>query len=74
MPYITSVERRAELRTRQSSIIDALEVRFGLVPDKITDQVAQLHDEEQLQALFKDAILVESVDAFQKLLDENVSV
>lgn len=73
MPYVTSVERRAALRTKQSSIIDALEVRFGPVPDEITDQVAQLHDAEQLQALFKDAILVESVDAFQKLLNENVS-
>ncbi|WP_299492116.1 transposase [Acaryochloris sp. IP29b_bin.137] len=73
MPYVTSVERRAALRTKQSSIIDALEVRFGAVPDEITDQVAQLHDAEQLQALFKDAILIESIDAFQKLLDENVS-
>lgn len=73
MSYVTSVERRAALKTRQASIIDALEVRFGAIPEEITDQVAQMCDPGQLQALFKEAILVESVSAFQQLLDESAS-
>lgn len=71
MPYVTSVERRAVLKAKQASIVDALEVRFGTIPKKITDQVAQLRDSDQLQVLFREAILVESVDAFQKLLNES---
>lgn len=78
MPYVTSVERRAILRTtlktRQDSITDALEVRFGAIPEAVVEQVTQLNDTDQLQALFKQAILVESIDAFQKLLNESSSV
>lgn len=77
MPYVTSVERRATLqatlKTRQDSIIDALEVRFGPLPEPVMEQVTQLNDADQLQALFKQAILVDSLGAFQQLLDENSS-
>jgi hypothetical protein len=77
MPYVTSVERRATLqatlKTRQDSIIDALEVRFGSLPEAVVNQVIQLNDVDQLQALFKQAILVDSIDAFQQLLDESSS-
>jgi hypothetical protein len=75
MPYVTSVERRATLRatlkTWQDCIIDALGIRFGLLPKAVVDQVTQLNDVDRLQALFKKAVLVDSIDTFQKLLDQS---
>ena len=74
MPYVSRFERRTTLKTRQDDIIDALEVRFGAIPEAIKNQVATLQDSDQVQALFKKAILVESIEDFQSLLNEIPSV
>jgi hypothetical protein len=71
MPYVTSVERHAIQRTTRASIIEVLEVRFGAVPEAIQAQINQIQDQELLQTLLRSAVLIESVEAFQRMLSES---
>jgi hypothetical protein len=84
MPYITSIERlgreegrqegRQEGRregailTRQHAVLDALEIRFGEVPDEVRERIEAIQDEPGLRALLKSAIQTGSIDEFIRTL------
>jgi hypothetical protein len=72
MPYVTSVERHAIQKATRASIIEVLEVRFGTISEAIQVQINQIQDQELLQTLLRSAVLIESAEAFQELLNENL--
>jgi hypothetical protein len=84
MPYITSVERlgREEglrqglqqgLRGLQQMVIEALDERFGAIPDPISDTIHQIQDPDQLRLLLRQAIRSVSLDEFQQALNDGDS-
>jgi hypothetical protein len=72
MPYVTSVERKAIRNTVKTGILEILEVRFESVPEAVVEQINQIYDQELLHMLHRRAILIESVEAFQELLDNSI--
>jgi hypothetical protein len=76
MPYITSIEemgrqegrqeglREGVITTRQRAVLDALEIRFGEVPDSIRQSIEALHDEARLRSLLRIAIQAPSLESF----------
>ena len=75
MPYITSVERigRAEgaQLEGQQMILDALDERFGELPDTVSAAIHQIQDQAQLRLLLRQAIRSESLEEFQSILNGN---
>ena len=56
-----------ETRLRED-ILEALEVRFGMVPYEVEEQVRRLRGQKTLEGLLRKAILVESLEAFGEML------
>ena len=50
----------------RESVLEALEVRFGMVPFEMEKKVRQIRGRKTLEGLHRRAILVESLEAFQK--------
>ena len=79
MPYITSVERIGMRKGReqglqqglQSSVLETLDVRFGIVPVSISDDVGQIQDPDRLRTLLRRAIRSASLEEFQQALNDN---
>jgi hypothetical protein len=75
MEYVTSIERLAKAEGRQENakemIADLLQVRFGLLTDSLIDQLNQIEDLDKLKALHRKAIRVDSLFAFEQLLNED---
>lgn len=77
MPYVTGIERRAITKGREEgrlqmahqSVVEALEIRFGSVPDATRNAIHEITDVDQTRELYKAAIQAESFDAFERLLD-----
>jgi len=79
-PYITSVERLAIQEGRQQGLqeglqqglqhdlIDVLDARFGYVPPAIGQRIEQLGDIPTLRQLLRQAVTIESLEAFAALL------
>lgn len=86
MPYITSAERlgrqegmkegkqegmkEGSLGRARQDVLQALEVRFGPVPERAREAVLAVSDLDLLAELLRHAILVESVTAFEGELGE----
>jgi hypothetical protein len=80
MPYITSIERlgreeglqqgRQEgfVAARRKAVLDALEIRFGPVPDGIRERIETVQDEPRLRALLKSAIQAISIEEFTQTI------
>jgi len=51
-----------------ADVLAVLEVRFGLVPDSLTEQVSQVTDRDRLEALHRRAVVVESLEVFEEEL------
>ena len=51
MPYITTAERVGIRREKKQDILDALEARFGNIPEKIAPQVNSIMDLDRLRFL-----------------------
>ena len=83
MPYITSVERigRAEglqeglqegaQQEGQQMVLDALDERFGELPESVSEAIHQIQDLAQLRLLHRQAIRSESLEEFQRSLNGN---
>ena len=56
-----------ETRLRED-VLEALEVRFGMVPYEVEEQVRRLRGQKTLEGLLRKAILVESLEAFGETL------
>ena len=74
MPYITSVERigikKGALENSREMVLEALEVRFGEIPQEITELINSLDDVNKLKILHRQAIKCASLDEFKRLLDK----
>ena len=84
VPLLSHMELRAEQRGKQigerigldlgnlqmarESVLDNLEVRFGEVPSDLVEAIDAIEDLELLKQLRRQAILVDSVEAFQQAL------
>ena len=73
MPYITSVERigRAEgaQLEGQQMLLDALDERFGELPDTVSAAIHQIQYLAQLRLLHRQAIRSASLEEFQRALN-----
>jgi len=71
-PYVTSVERLAIREGLQEglqqSVLDVLQMRFGELPAFISTSIAQLTDTTLLRQLHRQAVTIESLEAFAALL------
>ena len=86
MQYVTSMERLAIEEGKRTgkqegkqegiqegilqSIVDALTVRFGEVSDEIVTRLDQVENVDMLRSIFRQAMTVDSLDAFVQLLSE----
>lgn len=72
MKYVTTIERWAEKRgserTLRTNIVETLQLRFGYVPEAVEEELTELDDLPRLKALFKEAVLAESLEAFEGML------
>lgn len=57
-------EAKGTATARQQDILDALEVRFGTVPEDLRKQVEQIADESRLRRALRLAISEPSLDRF----------
>ncbi len=83
MPYITSVERIGMRKGReeglqlglqqglQQGLLETLDVRFGIVPVSISDDVGQIQEPDRLRTLLRWAIRSASLEEFQQALNDN---
>ena len=75
MPYITSVERigmqKGMQKGLQQMVLDALDERFGELPEIVSNAIHQIRDQEQLRLLLRQAIRSESLAEFQASLNGN---
>lgn len=69
MPYITTFERRAMLKTLRENVIEILDARFEVVPPSIIETVNQLGDLDGLKQLLRRAVTINSLEEFQQLLE-----
>ncbi len=87
MPYVTSIERigiakgmeegreqglqQGARQEGQQMVLDALEERFGELPETVSDAIRQIQDQEQLRLLLRQAIRSTSLEEFQSSLNGN---
>jgi hypothetical protein len=59
-------EGRMEERThsRRQSVLEALDLRFGPIPDGLRDSIGTIADPEKLRALLRAAIVSDSLESF----------
>ena len=55
----------------QQMVLDALEERFGELPETVSDAIRQIQDQEQLRLLLRQAIRSTSLEEFQSSLNGN---
>ncbi len=72
MQYVTSWERRwiaqGVEQGIEQAIIDILETRFITVPTTLIEQIQRFQDHDELRHLLKQAVLVDSLEAFSQLV------
>ena len=74
MPYVTTYERkgfqRGILQKSREDVIEILETRFQTVPNNMTQAIQALENTSLLSKLHKEAILVESLEKYEKQLEK----
>ncbi len=72
MPYVTSIERRAQAKGMilkgREDIIDVLQIRFQEVPGKLARSINKIEDEEQLKTLLRQAVTIGSLAEFEQAI------
>jgi len=68
MPYVTSIERLGALEQSQEDVVEVLRVRFKDVHESLVKAIHAIYDQSFLSQLLREAILVNSLDAFEKLV------
>ena len=59
---------RGRLQGFRSDVLDVLEIRFGTVPVEVRAKVEGMHDDVALKSLHREAVIVESINAFKAML------
>jgi hypothetical protein len=57
-------ELKGRTEERRQSILEALDLRFGPVPDGLRDSIEAIADPEKLRALLRAAIVADSLESF----------
>jgi len=57
------------LEEGREMVLEALDERFGQVPDDVSNAVAKIEDRDKLKILHRQAIRCASMDEFRKSLD-----
>ena len=73
MPYVTSFERIGMEKGLQQMVLEALDERFGTLPETLSDAIDQIQDQEQLRLLLRQAIRSASLAEFQSILNGNLA-
>ena len=76
MPYVTSIERMAKEEGHREgrqeilreAILDALEVRFGTIPESIRERVNATTDESRLRDWHHRAVVCATLPDFQQAI------
>lgn len=66
--YLTNFERLAMLRDARELVIDALEEKFGVVPEGFQTKLQEIQDREVLRGLLRQTIRASSIEEFKKSL------
>jgi len=85
MAYLTNFERLAiekgikqgleqgeqigMVRNARELVMDALEVKFGMVPEELQTKLQQIQEREVLRQLLRQAIVVSSLEEFEKSVE-----
>ncbi|RME04645.1 MAG: hypothetical protein D6805_02270 [Planctomycetota bacterium] len=60
--------QQGTVKSKQEDVLEALDVRFGHVPDELVQRIRSIEDLSQLQRLLRQAILASSLEEFQQNL------
>jgi predicted transposase/invertase (TIGR01784 family) len=60
---------QGKLQNARKSVMQALNIRFGEIPPPLATSINQIDDPPRLELLLEKAITVESVEAFERVLD-----
>lgn len=75
--YVTTWERKGIqkgiLQKSREDVADILDTRFQRVPQTLVQTIQSIDDTELLSRLFKEAILVESLEKFEKIIANTVT-
>ncbi len=61
-------QQKGSINNAQDMLLDALDVRFGLVPHKMVDQIHTINQVDVLKSLFKEAIRCPNIGYFKERL------
>ncbi len=61
-------ERKGSVATGRQAVLEALEIRFGSVPEGLRESIAAIDDPERLRVLHRTAIVSASVEVFAAAL------
>ncbi|MBF0551796.1 MAG: hypothetical protein HQK60_14835, partial [Deltaproteobacteria bacterium] len=61
---------QGELQRAQKDVVAILEVRFGQVPPDVSKVIYKLDKLSRIDTLFKQAVLVGSIDEFEAVLHQ----
>jgi len=67
-----SGEQRGERKGEQKMVLEALEVRFGAVPDLISKQILKISQQNVLSDLLRQAIQCQTVKDFKNPLSASL--
>ena len=59
-------EQKGELRAQQQAVIEALEIRFDLVPEGLREEIEHVTDSARLHLLHRAAIRCADLESFTK--------
>ena len=59
-------EQRGMILARQQDVIEALEIRFDLVPDGLREEIEHVTDSARLHLLLRSAIRCADLESFTK--------
>jgi predicted transposase YdaD len=61
-------ELKGTLAASRQSVLEALDLRFGPIPDGLRDSIEAIADPEKLRALHRASIVADSLEAFASSL------
>ncbi len=68
--YVEKVIQQNILKTARKSVIQVLKVRFGDIPPPVAALTNKIDDPGRLELLLEKAITVESVEQFERILQD----
>jgi len=78
MPFLSTIEEMAleegAKLTNQKHIILALQSRFGEIPNSLIETINQIEDVSVLESLFVPSITINSLEEFQQLVNDSLSL